>query len=1082
MASLQLQAKLISAGFLVGQLVLGAATPEHVTVTPAAPPSESAAGFSAAGEMTSDGRFALFYSSAPNLTEPATTGGWVNVFLSDRRAGTNILISVDVAGTGGASAHCSAASVSEDGRFVVFQSGASNLVADDADGAVDIFVRDTALNSTRRISAPYEGAAATARKGSSNPTMSRDGGRIFFASQSADIAPGVAGTMGYLFDRAAGTNRAIAPQGFAGALWANPVIAGAGNFVFAATTTSTSGTHLYGYDLQNETTMWVSSNALKIPRPASSATCALQGVSGNGRFVLYTAEVSPPTATHLIRHDLDPDWSAIDTNATRVIATNISRRGEGLPPEGDAAISTDGRFIAFSTGGNVYRYDGESRTYQLATVGLGGGPLGSTNVSVPLMSSDGRYIAFQSAATNLVEGEDQGFTQLYLRDMVESKTTLISRGHSGFGIANGFIIDVSISDDGRKAVFSSASPELTGDEDGNGGLDCFIWEAVQTPQVSLLSKALRPTQSPNPFRLLSLSAQPMNRDGQVIVFSGIREEVSPFPQVWLRDRKAGSTVLISRSPDGSGVAAPAHNALITPDGRWIAYESAASNLVAGLVDTNRISDIFLHDREASITRQVSTNGRAGNLKAAAVLQALSPNGRYVWLTASAQSVSFDHPFLWDRESNSSKLLIRSAAGEPINCNVGDFAFSPDSRWAVFHIKTGSPFYYTDPTTGVETFTYSSLIAYDLEHDVIYPRPANFNDVLSRWSTFSGDGLSVVTTAVLNRGLAAIGEIDLKSPDLGFIPYPFSSAQSSSRAEISFDGKRVAYEFGTTFAANGILDSTTGGTNLFLEPGTKLTKRPAITPDGRLVVFESLSDVSGHDDRNRMPDIYVHDVMGRTNRLLTAGNGASLAHRVSPDGSTVLVGSAATDFGWEDTNGELDLFVFPLVEGPAAAPNILASPRAAQREPGGSVWLKALVEAGPESPSLQWFKGDVALVNDTRISGANSDALDIQGLVATDSGVYRLRARNSQGEAWSAETVLTVGAVIPAEAILTVERSAGGIEIRWPAARGDFTLEATGAVGSSATWTEVLPRPTAQGEHFLLSVPAAEEARFYRLRK
>jgi len=149
----------------------------------------SATGDSGDSLLSPDGRFVMFLSNADNLATNDHNGPVMDVFLRDRQTGGTILVSVNVAGTGGGNGDSSAPDFTPDGRFVAFESRASNLVAGDTNGAADVFVRDLVEGSTTLVSVNSVGAGA-GHGVSSGPVITPDGRFVAFSSTADDLVEG----------------------------------------------------------------------------------------------------------------------------------------------------------------------------------------------------------------------------------------------------------------------------------------------------------------------------------------------------------------------------------------------------------------------------------------------------------------------------------------------------------------------------------------------------------------------------------------------------------------------------------------------------------------------------------------------------------------------------------------------------------------------------------------------------------------------------------------------------------------------------------------------------------------------------
>src|SRR5262245_2647879 len=136
--------------------------------------------------ISADGRFVIFLSSASNLSTNDDRGRVVDVFLRDRTNHATSLVSVNLTGTGGGNAHSISPFISTDGRYVAFESEASNLVANDTNGFSDVFLRDLQSGTTRLLSVNTSGTGG-GTGASSSPVISADGRYVAFVSAASDL-------------------------------------------------------------------------------------------------------------------------------------------------------------------------------------------------------------------------------------------------------------------------------------------------------------------------------------------------------------------------------------------------------------------------------------------------------------------------------------------------------------------------------------------------------------------------------------------------------------------------------------------------------------------------------------------------------------------------------------------------------------------------------------------------------------------------------------------------------------------------------------------------------------------------------
>lgn len=290
----------------------------------------------------------------------------------------------------------------------------------------------------------------------------------------------------------------------------------------------------------------------------------------------------------------------------------------GAEPNGESrapAVSEDGRWIAFKSFasnlvvgdtnafGDVFVLDREGGVTTLVSISVSGGAANGESYA-PVASSSARYIAFYSAASNLVTGDTNARMDVFVRDRIAGTTTLVSRTPSG-ALGNGDSDLCSISLDGTRIAFRSAATNLvTGDT--NGKVDVFLRD-LTTGATSILSRGAGNLQSNQH------SFEPvLSGDGRYVCFSSdatnlVASDTNGVRDVFLRDVAAGSVTRLSASLAGTQGNATSDRPTISRDGRWIAFDSAASNLVPG--DTGTVIDAFLVTSNRDTLVQV-TRGNA----------------------------------------------------------------------------------------------------------------------------------------------------------------------------------------------------------------------------------------------------------------------------------------------------------------------------------------------------------------------------------------------------------------------------------------------------------------------------------------
>lgn len=385
--------------------------------------------------------------------------------------------------------------LSGSGRFVAFQSAAPYLVPDDTNAATDVFVRDLRTGQTQRVSVATSGDEANF--GSGYPAISADGRVIAFSSEANNLVPGDTNGLQDVFvhDRSTGatTRVSVGPRGrqAAGGSWRgsdNPSVSGDGRYVaFGSSannlvTGDTRGFNIYVRDRVNRTTTLVS---VDIARDQPNGDSFFPSISDDGSRVAFTS-----SASNLVRQ---PEYAGYDVfvrnlraKKTRLVSvTSSGRAGNGdsdLP-----AISRDGRHVAFvswadnlvhqpvSGSGDVLISDLTTGVIRRVTVGRRGGPANwgvpHRTLILPVVSRTGRYVAFESRASNLVRHDTNERPDVFRRDMVNGSTRLASTGRSGRPKTTSEY--ASMSGNGQHVGFTTRADNLVlGDDNGNP--DVFI--------------------------------------------------------------------------------------------------------------------------------------------------------------------------------------------------------------------------------------------------------------------------------------------------------------------------------------------------------------------------------------------------------------------------------------------------------------------------------------------------------------------------------------------------------------------------------------------------------------------------------
>jgi Tol biopolymer transport system component len=250
----------------------------------------------------------------------------------------------------------------------------------------------------------------------------------------------------------------------------------------------------------------------------------------------------------------------------------------------------------------------------------------------PTISADGRYVAFWSNADNFDRRATSGHANAYVRDRVTGTTILLSPGFNG-AEPNGDSRRPVISRDGRYVTFESAATNLVAPATRGGGRnkgdDVFVSE-LSTGTVTPVSTASDGRHGNGASNRPSLSG-----DGRKVVFASVATNLVSPPtagtrQVFMKDLDSGATTLVSSTPAGIAGDRASTSPSISADGRWVSFDSQADNF--NPADHNGDTDVYVKDIQTGVVEQVSIKNDGGQARAGTVKGAdstISADGRFV---------------------------------------------------------------------------------------------------------------------------------------------------------------------------------------------------------------------------------------------------------------------------------------------------------------------------------------------------------------------------------------------------------------------------------------------------------------------
>jgi WD40-like Beta Propeller Repeat len=479
--------------------------------------------------ISADGRYIVFDSFSPLVS--GDTNDSIDVFMRDTAAGTTTRVSVDSA-ENQANLSSFNGAISANGRYVAFESTASNLVTGDTNRNVDVFVRDTVAGTTTRVSVSSASSQANNAGGSYRPAISANGRYVAFYSYATNLVAGDTNATPDVFvrDTVAGTTTRVN-------------VDGAGN---------------QANDLSQ-----------------------FPAISADGRYVGFNS-----SASNLVAGDTNNrgDVFLRDTVAGTTTLVSVDSAGnQAIGGSSFPALAADGRYVAFwsdasnlvagdtNNMSDVFLRDTVAGTTTRVSVGSAGNEA-SDESSSPVISVNGRYVAFISAASNLVDGDTNNRSDVFVRDTLAGTTTRVSVDGTG-NQANDGSYRSAISADGRYVAFISVASNLV--PGATIGQRSVVVRANPEPTVSGITPSTLPRGATTPVAIAGSGFIP----GAIVVIDGTDHTVSNVHVVSPRQLTANVTV-------GSDAALGARNVLVELPGTGPGFGAGALGVCAACVTVN----------------------------------------------------------------------------------------------------------------------------------------------------------------------------------------------------------------------------------------------------------------------------------------------------------------------------------------------------------------------------------------------------------------------------------------------------------------------------------------------------------------
>lgn len=544
------------------------------------------------------------------------------------------------------------------------------------------------------------------------------------------------------------------------------------------------------------------------------------------------------------------------------------------------------------------------------------------------LSIDGRYMAFQSCSSNLVI-EDQERCDVYWRDNVTGKIELITKSLLSAFKGESWNSTPYISSSGRFVVFKSTAADIVGLE-GNGVSHIYLWDALtkNLEQVSVASDGLEGD--------LNSSNPSVSDDGRFVVFeseSNLLDVVSPdtndSADIFIRDRVNNTTVRI-KSSFGQELNGNSRSPHISRDGRYVVFETSATNSIGSLKDENEsVSDIILHEIETGRNTLISVDSDGNQKSEGSYVPRVNQDGTFVAFrsNSSFDSTGYSGVFIRDMERGTTSIVSspdQSSGYASFEVN-GRLAISNDGRRVAFALHD-----YNGNFSSENNFTYTyNVYLKDLDTGSLYLVSDPIDKSVTRYEpannpAISGDGKFIAFESFdnsfdpLDRNYVSdifLYSIEEKAYKNSSVPATYGSQADVNSASLSDSGNLAVIKTSNKYIWK---ESSSKFDNIFLinrlngkmkqlrmgirgsALNAEVNNRFQISADAKSLVFSTKASNLNSYDRNTNEDVFLYDFSTEEVTLISKGidgnsaNGDSFNPSVSSSGRYIAFESKATN--------------------------------------------------------------------------------------------------------------------------------------------------------------------------------------------
>ena len=538
-------------------------------------------------KISADGKFVVFQSRASNLTS-VVSGVNSDIYRYNVDSGFLELVSINAAGEPDTRNDSSFPAMSADGNRIAFRAGAS-LTTQDDDTMADIYVRDMESGITELVSLSVTGLNDTGEAALGRVGISSDGTRVVFSYADSS------GTFG---------------------------------------TDTYSGNNVYLRDLSTDSTLLISQQVNTGSLREGDALSPV--ISGDGSIVGFESE---STVFDINDRDTKNDVYIVNTESTITdkVSVPISLGTHGDIHE--VAISNNGRYILFRTDDKLLSQTGDSANDELflldrdtlaimhIRLGINGDDITHPFENGIDISDNGNVIAFSTRAENIYPISDSSIRIVYRFQLDTEELTVVSKNGADASsfLSNGSAYDPSISGDGRYIAFTAEGTNITAPDNGSwiGMIRVYLYD-----HSTGVSEMVSVT---NDNRVDYSNEPEISGNGDYVVYTSTADELIgeqySSSQIILYDVKGNTNVMLSQTSAGGIGNHDSYFPEISDDGGTVIYMSKASNLISGFGSNSM--PVLIRHTVASGEKQVMNVDSLGNFYAIESYPALSGEGQHV---------------------------------------------------------------------------------------------------------------------------------------------------------------------------------------------------------------------------------------------------------------------------------------------------------------------------------------------------------------------------------------------------------------------------------------------------------------------